>query len=417
MPTRRARDTHIRRPVDLTPDPQNANRGTARGREALARSLADFGAGRAVLIDRRGVVIAGNKTVEQAQALQIPLRVVKTDGTQLIAVQRDDLDLATDARARGLAVADNRVGELDLEWDVAMLKQLHAEGLDLSAFWTDDEFTTLCAEPSAGLTDENAVVAPGPTDIVRDDLVTLGRHRVLCGDATSAADVGRLLEGITPNLMVTDPPYGVSYDPAWRHRVDPSQRTAVGRVANDDRAAWSEAWRLFPGDVTYVWHAALNAATVAKDLETTGFQIRSQIIWVKQHFALSRGAYHWAHEPAWYAVRTGATAHWCGDRRQTTVWEIPNLNPMGGTRSGDNTVTGHATQKPVRLFEVPLLNHTTAGDAMYDPFCGSGTAIIAAEKTGRRCLALEIDPRYVQAAVTRWETFTGDRATWLGGGQ
>ena len=122
MPTRRARDTHIRRPVDLTLDPQNANRGTARGREALARSLADFGAGRAVLIDRRGVVIAGNKTVEQAQALQIPLRVVKTDGTQLIAVQRDDLDLATDVRARGLAVADNRVGELDLEWDVAMLR-------------------------------------------------------------------------------------------------------------------------------------------------------------------------------------------------------------------------------------------------------------------------------------------------------
>jgi DNA modification methylase len=116
-------------------------------------------------------------------------------------------------------------------------------------------------------------------------------------------------------------------------------------------------------------------------------------------------------------VRTGATGHWCGDRRQTTVWEVPNLNPMGGTRSADNAVTGHGTQKPVRLFEVPLLNHTAAGEAIYDPFCGSGTAIIAAEKTGRRCLALEIDPRYVQAAVTRWEAFTGDRATRVGGGQ
>ena len=393
MTTRRSRDPHVRRPADLTPDPHNANRGTVRGRDALARSLADFGAGRAVLIDRHGVVIAGNKTVEQAQALGIPLRVVKTDGTQLIAVQRDDLDLAIDPRARGLAVADNRVGELDLEWDVAMLKQLHTAGLDLSAFWTDDEFETLCAEPSTGLTDENAVIAPGPTDIVRGDLVTLGRHRVLCGDATSAADVARLLHGVTPSLMVTDPPYGVSYDPAWRHRIDPSQRTAVGRVPNDDRATWHEAWRLFPGDVTYVWHAALRSATVAADLEAAGFQIRSQIIWVKQHFALSRGAYHWAHEPAWYAVRTGATAHWCGDRRQTTVWEIPNLNPMGGTRAADNTATGHATQKPVRLFEV----HSSI---IRPPGRRSMTRSVAAARPSLR-------PRRPVDAVSPWSLIPG----------
>ena len=134
--------------VDLRSDPHNANRGTDRGRAALARSLRDYGAGRAVLIDRHGTIIAGNKTVEQAKRLNIPLRVVKTDGEHLIAVQRDDLDLATDPRAQALAIADNRVGELDLEWDVDMLKQLQADGLDLSAFWTDDEFATLFAEPN-----------------------------------------------------------------------------------------------------------------------------------------------------------------------------------------------------------------------------------------------------------------------------
>jgi DNA modification methylase len=398
----------LRRLADLIPDPRNANRGTDRGREALDRSLREYGAGRAVLIDRHGRIIAGNKTVEHAKRLNLPLRVVKTDGSYLIAVQRNDLDLATDPRAKALAIADNRVGELDLEWDVDMLKQLHADGLDLSAFWTDAEFAELFADPKAGLTDENAVVEPGPTDIVRGELIVLGRHRLLCGDATSAGDVTQLLGASAPILMATDPPYGVSYDPAWRHRVNPQQRTAVGRVMNDDRADWTVAWKLFTGAIAYVWHAALKAPTVAVDLEAAGFTIRSQIIWQKQHFALSRGDYHWAHEPAWYAVR--GKGRWQGDRRQTTVWEVANLNPMGGTRTAENAVTGHGTQKPVRLFEIPILNHTIAGEAVYDPFCGSGTAIIAAEKLGRVCYAMEIDPKYVQAAVTRWEAFTGRKA-------
>src|SRR6516162_5587546 len=223
--TKRTRGRHLSL-SDLTADPHNANRGTDRGRDALARSLREYGAGRAVLIDRRGRVIAGNKTVEQARALNLPLRVVETDGTFLIAVQRNDLDLRTDARAKALALADNRVGELDLEWDVEMLKQLRADGLDLSAFWTDDEFEALFDEPRAGLTDENAVVEPGPTDIVRGDLFLLGRHRLLCGDATAAADVTRVLAGAVPLVMVTDPPYGVAYNPMWRHRIDPRQRIA-----------------------------------------------------------------------------------------------------------------------------------------------------------------------------------------------
>jgi DNA modification methylase len=394
--------------TDLTADPRNANRGTDRGRAALARSLRESGAGRSVVIDRHGRIIAGHKTVEQAKALGMPLRIVHTDGQHLIAVQRVDLDVRTDPRAKALAIADNRVGELDLEWDVEMLKQLQAEGFDLSAFWTETEFAALLAEPSTGLTDENAVVEPGPTDIVRGELIVLGQHRLLCGDATSAGDVRRLLGDATPVLMTTDPPYGVKYDPAWRHRVNPSQRTAVGRVMNDDRAEWTAAWQLFPGAIAYVWHAALKAPTVAADLEAAGFSIRSQIIWVKQHFALSRGDYHWGHEPAWYAVR--GKGQWRGDRRQTTVWEVANLNPFGGAGAADNAVTGHRTQKPVRLFEIPIVNHTVAGEAVYDPFCGSGTALIAAEKLGRACYAMEIDPKYVQAAVNRWQAFTGQKA-------
>ena len=417
MIPRNTPDTPLHTLADLTPDPKNANRGTPRGRDALAQSLRDYGAGRAVLIDRHGTVIAGSKTVAEAQAQGVGLRVVESDGTELIAVQRRDLDLATDARAQALAVADNRVAELDLAWDEATLRDLHAAGVDLSPFWTDAEFAALVAEPLTGRTAENAVVAPGPTDMVRGDLVALGRHRLLCGDATAADEVARVLAGVAPALMVTDPPYGVQYTPAWRHDAYPEQRTAVGTVTNDDRADWTAAWRLFPGDVAYVWHAGLHAATVASNLETAGFELRAQVIWFKQHFALSRGHYHWRHEPCWYAVRRGATAQWCGDRRQSTVWEVPNLNPVGSPSGPEDAVTGHGTQKPVRLFEIPIGNHAQPGDAVYDPFVGSGTSIIAAEKTGRRCVALEIDPQYVQVAVSRWEAFTGESAVKIGGGR
>ena len=263
---------------DLTSDPHNANRGTARGREALADSLRAYGAGRAVLVDRHGVVIAGNKTVEQAKAQGLGLRVIESDGSELIAVRRSDLDLASDARAQALAVVDNRVSELGLEWDEAMLRDLDEAGVDLSTFWTDEEFAALVATPTTGQTDENAVLAPGPTAFRRGHLIALGRHRLLCGDATASADVARVLAGETPRLLVSDPPYGVDYTPAWRHAAYPEQRTAVGRVVNDDRADWTDAWRLFTGDVAYVFHAGLRAATVAASLEAAGFDLRSQII-------------------------------------------------------------------------------------------------------------------------------------------
>jgi DNA modification methylase len=395
---------------DLQPDPLNANRGTERGRALLGRSLSTSGAGRSVVADRFGVVIAGNKVVEHAKTLALPIRVVATTGDALVVVQRTDLDLATDPRARALAIADNRVGELDLDWDPGVLEQLRADGLVVQTWWTDAEWTALGGAAIVADPREDETFEPEPTTICRGDLFRLGRHRVLCGDATEAAAVARLLGDTAPVLMVTDPPYGVDYDPTWRHRAFPDQRTAVGRVANDTVVAWPEAFRLFPGDVVYAWHAARATATVATTLEQVGFTLRAQIVWVKQHFALSRGDYHWQHEPCWYAVRRDATSHWQGDRTQSTVWQVPNLNVMGGTRTGEDAPTGHSTQKPVRLFEIPIRNHTTPADAVYDPFVGSGTTLIAAEKTGRTAFVMDLEPRYVQAAITRWERFTGQKA-------
>jgi DNA modification methylase len=369
-----------------------------------------------VLADRHGRLIAGNKTVEAARRLQLPIQVVETDGRRLVVVQRTDLDLSTDARARQLALADNRIAELDLAWDPAILKQLQAEALDIATLWTEEEFERLLGEGLHGNgTDPDRVIEPGPTTVQRGDLFQLGAHRLLCGDATAPADVARLLGAARPLLMLTDPPYGVAYDPAWRARANPRQRTAIGRVAHDDCAEWGAAFTLFPGDVAYVWHAGLFAGVVAEGLVRAGLTIRAQIIWAKQHFALSRGDYHWGHEPAWYAVRATGRSHWRGDRTQSTVWAVPNLNPMGGTRTGENAVSGHATQKPVRLFEIPILNHAGPDDRLYDPFCGSGTAVIAAEKTGRACDAMDIDPRYVAVTIARWEAFTGQQAVAMPG--
>jgi DNA modification methylase len=201
----------------------------------------------------------------------------------------------------------------------------------------------------------------------------------------------------------------------WREEADLGHQRQTGAVPNDDRADWREAYRLFPGDVAYVWHAGVHAGEVAEGLVATGFAIRAQIIWAKQHFAMSRGDYHWQHEPCWYAVRQGKSSHWSGDRKQSTLWQVANLNPFGGDR--ETEATGHGTQKPVELMQRPILNHTEPGDAVYDAFLGSGTTLIAAEKTGRLCYGMDIYPPYVDQAVKRWQKLTGKQATLVGNGR
>jgi DNA modification methylase len=203
--------------------------------------------------------------------------------------------------------------------------------------------------------------------------------------------------------MVTDPPYGVEYDPAWRQRAAEQGLLAyatrrVGKVANDDRVDWREAWALFPGNVIYCWHAGRHASSVQASIESSGFEIRCQIIWAKPHFPISRGHYHWRHEPCWYAVREGANASWIGGRDQTTLWEVALDRNVEG---------GHGTQKPLECMARPVRNHE--GD-VYDPFLGSGTTLIAAEKLGRICYGMEIESRYCDVVLARWEQFTGQTA-------
>jgi DNA modification methylase len=288
-----------------------------------------------------------------------------------------------------------------LRIELGELRGLGAD-LGLTGFGTV-ELHALFARGSKGHTDPDDIPGtPAEPVTLRGDVWLLGRHRITCGDCTDAADAGRVLNGAKPQLMVTDPPYGVNYDPKWRAEAGVNRnRGKLGEVLNDDRADWRDAWALFPGDVAYVWHAGRFAGVVGDGLVSCGFTLRSQIIWAKERFALSRGDYHWQHEPCWYAVREGRTGHWAGDRRQSTLWEINAREDSG---------VGHGTQKPVECMRRPIENNSRAGDAVYEPFSGSGTTIIAAEITGRTCHAVELNPAYVDVGVTRWQSFAGNTA-------
>jgi DNA modification methylase len=257
-----------------------------------------------------------------------------------------------------------------------------------------------------GLTDPDEVPEPPAVPVAQlGEVWQLGRHRLVCGDATKAEDVARALGGVQPHLMVTDPPYGVDYDSDWRNaakRPDgtPYGANAIGRVANDDRNDWREAWRLFPGQIIYCWHAGRHASNVQVSLEAANFEIVCQIVWAKDRFIISRGDYHWQHEPCWYAVRKGKKHEWSGDRSQSTLWQIAHLK----------SETGHSAQKPVDCMKRPIENNSSPGQAVYDPFVGSGTTIIAAEMTARACHAIEINPTYVDVSIERWQNFTGEKA-------
>jgi DNA modification methylase len=293
----------------------------------------------------------------------------------------------------------------------------------------------------AGRTDPDDVPELSEEPYVKTgELWTLGEHRLLCGDATSPADVERLLDGAAPTLLATDPPYGVSLDPTWRDgvynalgpaerpymRIDgqpdaedatraPAKRhvrTAGHRnttLSGDTRVDWSEAFALVPSlTVGYVWHAGVHAAAVADGLVRIGFEIVSQVIWDKGLFAMGRSWYHWAHEPCWVVRKPGVPNLYRGSRDQSTVWRAPS--PKMIMAGSTEEKLDHPAQKPVVLSETPIRNHLTAGEAVYDPFLGSGTTLIAAETLGRRCFAIELDPRYVQVAIERWQNFTGRTA-------
>jgi len=405
-------DVQVWRIERIKPYPKNARKIPQAAVDAVALSLREFGWQQPIVVDQAGLIIVGHVR---------RLAAIANGWTEAPVV----LFQGTAAQARQYRLMDNRSHD-EAKWDEDVLT---AELLDMRGLELDLSLTGFSAGeldrllgPTAGLTDpDDAPPVPIAPVSRLGDLWLCGPHRVLCGDATSVADTSRVLGGVpAPFLMVTDPPYGVDYNPTWREenskkRAARGEREwfgyAKGAVENDGQCDWTAAWRCFPGDVAYVWHASLHGSEVMQSLLGAGFKPRAQLIWRKQAAVFGRGAYHWQHEPCWYAVRDGKRSQWVGDRKQSTVWDVQNLNPMGGNR--DEETTGHSTQKPIEIMRRPIANHE--GD-VYDPFLGSGTTLIAAEMTGRICYGLEISPAYCDVIVQRWQNFTGKEATLDGHG-
>lgn len=375
-----------------------------------------------ILSNRTGelVIIAGNQRYDAA----------KTMGLQKVPTFL--LEGLTEAKEREIVIRDNVSNG---QWDMELLEANWSDlplldfGVALPEDWlsskSDIDPDDFSADDAAAEI-KDPVTRPG-------DVWLLGRHRLMCGDSTNADNVKRLWGGARPLLMVTDPPYGVEYDASWRDVLkDGAHDLAKGKVLNDNRADWREAWALFSGDVAYVWHAGSKAQVVADSLTASGFQIRSQIVWAKNQLVISRGHYHSQHEPCWYAVRKGKTAHWKGGRKKTTLWKsLPEVVRSGEevyvrridadllwALSGDESTvweidkplkseTGHSTQKPVECMARAIRNHDSKG--VYDPFLGSGTTLIAAEQLGRTCYGMELSPIYCDVICRRFEEFTGEK--------
>ena len=359
--------------------------------EKLKLSITSFDVVEPLVINKDNTVIGGHQR----------LRAMIELGMKTAPCVRLDL---TKAQEKALNLALNKItSEFDDEMLAIVLAEIRKEkDSSLVTGFDDLEIDKILNGAGfAGKTDEDQVPDPPKKAKTKlGDMFQLGNHRLLCGDSTNAKDVKRLLRKNKPMLMVTDPPYGVSYDPKWRERAGVNTKTAAtGKVASDDRTDWYDAWALFPGDVAYVWCADVHSATVHDSLVRAGFVPRNLIVWGKSQLVIGRGHYHHQYEPCWYMVRDKKKAAWLGDRKQTTLWLIDK--PV-------KSETGHSTQKPVECMARGIFNHKS--EFVYEPFCGSGGGIIACEKLGRKCLAMEITPIYCDVTIKRWEDFTGKKA-------
>jgi DNA modification methylase len=362
----------------------------------IAGSIREFGFTNPVLIDEANGIIAGHGRVMAARKLKL---------TEVPCIRLAHL---SDAQKRAYVIADNKLA-LNAGWDEAMLKLELADlkaldfDLDLTGFNTGEIDALLAEKGAEGLTDPDDTPEPPVEPVTRlGDVWVCGQHRVMCGSSLEMTAMERLCGDQRVDMLLTDPPYNVAYTGKTKDALT---------IQNDSMG--DEAFRTFlrdafvtadavlkPGAVFYVWHADSEGYNFRGACRDAGWRVRQCLIWQKSSMVMGRQDYHWQHEPCLYGWKDGAGHLWASDRKQTTLLKFDRPS-----RSED-----HPTMKPVALFEYQLLNNTKGGDIVLDSFGGSGTTLIAAEKNGRIARIMELDPKYVDVIVRRWEDFTGQKA-------
>ncbi len=402
-------DLHIERwPIErLIPYARNPRTHTEEQVAQIAASIAEFGFVNPVLVGADGVMIAGHARVMAARKLGM------TEAPVIV------LDHLSEAQRRALVIADNRLSQ-NAGWDEEMLRveleTLREDdfNLDLLGF-EDEEIDALLAEPegeSAGLTDEDAVPEPQETAVtVPGDVWLLGDHRLVCGDATHMEAVEKVLAGGLADMSWTDPPYGVNYGATMKDKLRKKHR----RIANDNlgpafepflRDACTNILAVTKGAV-YICMSSSELHTLHKAFTEAGGHWSTFLIWAKNTFTMGRSDYQRQYEPILYGWKEGTDHYWCGARDQGDVWFVkkPVANDL------------HPTMKPVELVERAIRNSSKSRDTVLDPFAGSGSTLIACERTGRRARLIELEPKYCDVIIRRFEEFSGKRAVLEGDGR
>jgi site-specific DNA-methyltransferase (adenine-specific) len=381
----------------LVPYARNARTHSDEQVGQIAASIKEWGWTTPVLVDESGSIIAGHGRTLAAQRLQmteVPVMVARG---------------WSEAKKRAYVLADNKLA-LNAGWDNEMLALELGEigdlgfDLDLTGFTADEIAALMPVEMEPGLTDpDDAPAVQETATTVLGDVWIMGKHRLLCGDSTSVDDLAKLCQEQAVDMWLTDPPYNVAYEGGTKEKLT-IQNDSMGddqfrQFLRDSYVSADTVMK--PGAVFYIWHAdseGYNFRGAAKD---AGWTVRQCLIWKKSSLVMGRQDYHWKHEPCLYGWKEGAGHLWSTDRKQTTILEFDKP-----TRNGE-----HPTMKPVALFEYQLLNNTKGGDIVLDSFGGSGTTLIAAEKNGRIARLMELDPKYCDVIVKRWQDFTGKIAT------